>query len=354
MDICKFRMNAVWMIAVMLSFVNLGMAAFEFENMEFTVNSKGIAQLAGIKPSVAKNIVIPAVAIDGVQARKVSFWLKDALAFSADVFAEDALLSIGSEDAVDDTQTLVVRGECIVGWPKLESVEFPAQLVKVDCDVIRNCPSLQQVTIRSNKVIEFDSPYSSGPVSFGDNAVLYVQDALIPEYEELKENGSADAKAFLQNFAEIKAIPEELPSGVHLVVGDLHMNLRDAKPGDKITIQAPQGEKINSITANDREQQLDSDTSTQITIPEFDRNMVLAVNLSSNHMSSVVSVETTDAVSIVARDGGIDIVGYDGSAVTVIDFAGRVVRSGHYAHIDTGSGCFILLYHGRGHKIIVK
>lgn len=344
----------------LMLFIFLGCALGFAESVEsggfsFDENNTGtVARLKGMLPGVSQSPVVPAsVSINGKEL-EVTLWLEDALAYNADVFAEDALTSLRCEDSDGE---LTVRGNCIVGWKYLRSIEFPSQLNRLDCDAIRDCPAIEEVTIRATKMVDFESAYVDYKFTIGNKPVLRVAPDLVDEYISRQSDGSKEEKAFLGNFDRIESFDQEpvevIPAGVHIVLGDLHLNMKDALPGDRITVQAPEGEYIKGINIGDEAQPLDSDTSTQITIPDFDHHLVMAVDLTSNKMSSLVNAMAIEH-RVRTVDGGISIDGYDGTMVVVMDLCGRLVARTHRSHITLAPGIYIVFYGSQGHKVMVK
>lgn len=317
--------------------------------------SGGRAKVSGISDAISAHPVVPAVVTLANDECPVTMWVEYAFDAAHNNVSADKLVTLRSEDGEG---SLYIWGRCISGWTALTSIELPIQLTQVDCDFITNCPALRSITLRSPQPVMFDSPYDTGSSNtLGSSPVLYVQPDLVEHYEQLRADDSAGkyARNFLRQVSEIRPIDNSgLSPGAHVIVGDMHLSLPDAVPGQRITIQAPEGQSILGVKMDGQTAAVDNDSRAQFTLPDFDHHMVMAVDLSSSSQSGIADATVPVDGPIRILDGAIQIAGYDGSEVIVLDLAGRVIRRTHRHTIPLPQGHYILLYQSRAHKILIN
>ncbi|MDE6300483.1 MAG: hypothetical protein K2M19_02040 [Muribaculaceae bacterium] len=319
------------------------------DGLKFKKGQNG-ALLIGFTDDIAADVVVPASVEINERMEDVTFWRANCLNAAETEIPASHVKSITMEDGDAD---LWIFGESISGWTELKTIEFPQQLTQIDCDAIINCPALESVTFRGNRVVSFEYPNYNLNFSMGSQPTVYVNADLVDEYKALKEKDQY-AQAFLSQCGEILAIGGNgVPSGVHILLGDLHLNAQDAKPGDRISIEAPDGATINSIALDNKPINITDSKKAEIEIPDFNHHMVMAVNLSSTSQSSQPDI-TDRHYAVRGTESGVAIDGYDGSLVLVIDLSGREVAKTHRSHIALNEGIYIVFYGNQGYKICVN
>lgn len=307
--------------------------------------------LKGITSDIALDVVIPATVNVDESIISVKNWDNDCLVpDSKKGIPADRIKSIKSEDGEG---SLTVWGYSIHDWTELKTIEFPVQMTDYYLDAIYNCPKLESITFRSETVVTFNYPEDTDYI-IGSNPILYVPEKLVKEYKDLINSNDANAKAFLSQCSDIVAINgSEVPAGVHIVVDDMHLNVMDAKPGHKISIEAPDGEEIKSISLNGTPVEVTDNSKTQITLPDFLHHLVMNVDLTSAWQTSKIDVDIPESC-VHGMPEGIHINNYDGSEVIVIDLSGRTVARAHRSFIPVAEGIYIVFYANKGHKILVR
>ena len=203
----SIRITNIKLFAVLLIIFNLAFSAFGqtvvVDALEFSYTGS-VNYLRYARAGVAPQVVVPAtVEFPKVGLRVINRWNDHA--FKTPVC--DEVVSVKSEDGEGE---LYVSGTCFSDLAKLEVIELPVQLARIDCDLVVRCPALESVTIRSPKVIMIDSPYSSSSPQ-GSIRALYVQPELVSVYKNLAVNGNDYEKFFLSQFEEILPVGEEDP-----------------------------------------------------------------------------------------------------------------------------------------------
>ena len=330
------------------------------DGLQFSYDTSGNTYLRKAVAGVPSEVVVPAaVEFEKGGLRAINQWYDcafDARENSAthELGVCKDVISVKSEDS--DGQ-LYIYGKCFISLPKLKTIELPAQLTKIDCDLIIDCPSLESLTLRSTQVIEILSAYSSTSTQ-GTYKTLYVQPELVDTYKNMAANGTKDEMFFLSQFEEIRSIDqggEDVEAGVHVLFNDLHMNLRDARPGDRLTIIAHPDSMLNHINVNGNVHDYQDVRQDVVTLPEFEHHMVLAIETVAPGMSTHPAIATEPTAGRVHSTAhGYRIEGYDGTPVTVINLAGRIVRRTHKSSDTLPQGIYILFYNNKGHKIVVK
>lgn len=309
---------------------------------------QNFVNLYSVTDELPATITVPATVTLGANVYQVRYWVDKSISTETGVPAS-RLQCIRTEDSDGD---LRLNGSCIDGWTDLRTIELPAQLTEVDCDFVNNCPALESITFRSNEPVEFVSPYYTTDVKLESHPVLYVQPNLVEHYSRLRSQTDGYAHFFLKQCSDIRPIGgSDTPSGVHLLVGDLHLRLPEARPGDKINVKAPDGEMLSGLTvAGKPVSGVAGKNSTDIVIPDYIGHTVVDVELTS--VSSAANIPVViNAKSVRGAEGQVVIDGYDGSEVIVLDIAGRTVTRCHRSRIPLASGTYLVLYGNDGYKI---
>ena len=330
------------------------------DGLQFSYSSNSGCYLRKAVKGVPAEVVVPAsVEFGKGGVRPVTQWYEYAFDASEDPQTHQRgvcseVVSVKTEDGEGE---LYIFGVCFRNLPKLKVIELPVQLAKIDCDLVANCPALESVTIRSPRTIQIISPYASAPVPAKIHA-LYVQPELVSAYKELAKSGDEYEKYFLGQFEEILPIGAEdpgVPGGVHILAGDLHMNLVDARPGDLLTIAAPADSVLKYIDIDGKRTEYPEPRQVTVTVPDFDHHMVMAIHTATPGMSAYPEIKADEATGPVhSTADGYRIDRYDGTPVVVIDLNGRTVRHTHKSTDTLPRGTYILFYNQKGHKIIVR